>query len=296
MNKSYEQIYKRSLEKPEEFWSEAANKIDWYKKWDSVLDDSNKPFFKWFKGGLLNTCYNALDRHVRQGRGSQIALIYDSPVTKQVQKFTYEQLLDKVSTFAGALKSIGVVKGDRIVLYMPMVPEAVIAMLACARLGAIHSVVFGGFAPNELAVRIDDAKPKLVISASGAIEVTRLIYYKPMLEKALEIAKHKVDKCVILQRKEVIAELNKDRDIDWNDFVKDALPVECEPVEATDPLYILYTSGTTGTPKGVMRDNGGHAVALRWSLENIYDTHPGDTFWAASDVGWVVGHSYIVYA
>lgn len=296
MENSYEKIYKMSLENPSYFWEKAAEKIDWYKKWDLVLDDSNKPFYRWFKGGLLNTCYNALDRHIAQGRGNNVALIYDSPVTKKIEKITYEELLNKVSIFAGALKSMGVIKGDRIVLYMPMVPEAVIAMLACARLGAIHSVVFGGFAPNELAVRIDDAKPKLVISASGAIEVTRLIYYLPMLRKALELAKHKPSKCVIIQRKEVPFELNGDMEIDWMDFIKDSTPAGCEPVNATDPLYILYTSGTTGTPKGVMRDNGGHAVALRWSLEHIYDTHPGDVFWAASDVGWVVGHSYIVYA
>ncbi len=292
----YEEIYKKSIDNPEEFWAEAAEDIDWFKKWDKVLDDSRAPFYRWFTGGELNTCYNALDRHVQAGRGGQVALIYDSPVTKKIQKITYEQMLQHVSVFAGALKRAGIEKGDRVVLYMPMVPEAVIAMLACARLGAIHSVVFGGFAPNELAVRIDDAKPKIVISASGAIEVTRLIYYKPMLERALSLSKHKPDRCVILQRSEVSAVLDSSVDIEWNDFIDGAAPAPCTPVQATDPLYILYTSGTTGIPKGVMRDNGGHAVALRWSLENIYDTHPGEVFWAASDVGWVVGHSYIVYA
>lgn len=291
----YQEIYRKSLERPEEFWAEAGKDITWFKQWDRVLDDSNKPFYRWFTGGELNTCYNAIDRHVEAGRGQQIALIYDSPVTRKIQKFTYSELLQEVSLFAGALKRAGIQKGDRVVIYLPMIPQAVIAMLACARLGAIHSVVFGGFAPHELAVRIDDAKPKLVLSASGAIEVTRLIYYKPMLQKALSLAHHKPERCVIFQRPEVPCELDKPLDIDWYDFIDGAQPSDCVPVKATDPLYILYTSGTTGTPKGVMRDNGGHAVALRWSLENIYDTHPGEVFWAASDVGWVVGHSYIVY-
>ncbi|MCX8026840.1 MAG: propionyl-CoA synthetase [Thermodesulfovibrionales bacterium] len=291
----YLSVYRRSLENPQEFWAEAADKITWFKRWDKVLDDTNKPFYRWFTGGELNTCYNTLDRHVLAGRENQIALIYDSPVTKQIKTFTYKELLEKVSVFAGALKREGIQKGDRIVLYMPMIPEAVVAILACARLGAIHSVVFGGFAPNELAVRIDDATPKLVISASGAIEVTRLIHYKPMLEKALSIARHKPQRCVIFQRPEVKADLNPEMDIDWNDFISGANPVDCIPVSATDPLYILYTSGTTGLPKGVMRDNGGHAVALRWSLDNIYDTHEGEVYWAASDIGWVVGHSYIIY-
>lgn len=292
----YLETYRKSIENPEEFWAEASEQITWFKRWDKVLDDSKKPFYRWFTGGELNTCYNAIDRHVSSGRGNQIALIYDSPVTKQIKKYTYKEMLDKVSVFAGALKREGIEKGDRIVLYMPMIPEAVIAILACARLGAIHSVVFGGFAPNELAVRIDDATPKIVISASGAIEVTRLIYYKPMLEKALSIAKHKPQRCIIFQRPEVKAELNPDIDIDWYDFISGAPPVDCTPVKSTDPLYILYTSGTTGLPKGVMRDNGGHAVALRWSLDNIYDTHPGEVYWAASDIGWVVGHSYIIYS
>jgi propionyl-CoA synthetase len=232
---------------------------------------------------------------VENGRADQTALIYDSPVTKTIQKYTYRELLDKVSRFAGALQSLGVNKGDTVIIYMPMIPEAVIAMLACARLGAIHSVVFGGFAPHELALRINDAKPKIVVSASGAVEVTRLIEYKPLLNKAIELANHKPEKCIIFQRPFIRAEMTQNRDVDWNELVAGAAPVSCVPVKATDPLYILYTSGTTGKPKGVVRDNGGHAVALRWSLEHIYDTKPGEVYWAASDVGWVVGHSYIVY-
>ncbi len=291
----YEEIFRRSIQDPERFWGEAAEAITWYKKWDRVLDSSNPPFYRWFVGGELNTCYNALDRHVEGGRADQTALIYDSPVTKTIQQFTYRELLDRVSRFAGALKNIGVQKGDTVVIYMPMIPEAVIAMLACARIGAIHSVVFGGFAPHELALRINDAKPDLVISASGAVEVKRLIEYKPLLDKAIELAAHKPRTCVIFQRPIVKAELVAGRDLDWDELMDRAEPVSCVPVKATDPLYILYTSGTTGKPKGIVRDNGGHAVALRWSLEYIYNTGPGEVYWAASDVGWVVGHSYIVY-
>jgi propionyl-CoA synthetase len=291
----YEEIFQRSIQDPERFWGEAAEAITWYKKWDRVLDSSNPPFYRWFAGGELNTCYNALDRHVEGGRSDQTALIYDSPVTKTIQQFTYRELLDRVSRFAGALKNIGVQKGDTVVIYMPMIPEAVIAMLACARIGAIHSVVFGGFAPHELALRINDAKPDLVISASGAVEVKRLIEYKPLLDKAIELAAHKPRTCVIFQRPIVKAELVAGRDLDWDELMDRAEPVPCVPVKATDPLYILYTSGTTGKPKGIVRDNGGHAVALRWSLEYIYNTGPGEVYWAASDVGWVVGHSYIVY-
>jgi propionyl-CoA synthetase len=291
----YDEVFQRSIEDPVAFWGEAAEAIDWYKKWDKVLDDSNKPFYCWFTGGEMNTCYNALDRHVKGGRANQVALIYDSPVTNTVQKFTYDELLDMVAQFAGALKGLGVGKGDTVIIYMPMIPQAVVAMLACARLGAVHSVVFGGFAPHELAIRIDDAKPRVIISASGAVEVTRLIEYKPMLDRAIELAAHKPERCIIFQRHLVKASLIKGRDLDWEQFAAQAQPADCVPVKATDPLYILYTSGTTGIPKGIVRDNGGHAVALRWSLEYIYDTKPGEVYWAASDVGWVVGHSYIVY-
>jgi propionyl-CoA synthetase len=293
---SYEKIFQESINDPERFWGEAAEAISWYKKWDRVLEDSNMPFYRWFVGGELNTCYNALDRHVEAGRGDQAALIYDSPVTDQIASFTYSQLTDQVALFAGALKGLGVEKGDTVVIYMPMVPEAVVAMLACARLGAIHSVVFGGFAPKELAIRIDDAKPKVIVSASCGIEVNRVIEYKPMLDKAIELAQYKPDNCVILQRPQAKAEMAPGRDHDWQELAAKAEPAPCVPVQATDPLYILYTSGTTGIPKGIVRDNGGHAVALHWSMENIYDVKPGDVYWAASDVGWVVGHSYIVYA
>jgi propionyl-CoA synthetase len=292
----YRELFDKSLKDPQGFWGEAAEEISWYKKWDKVLDDTNAPFYRWFVGGELNTCYNALDRHVDGGRADQIALIYDSPVTGQVQKFTYRELLDQVSRFAGALKGLGVEKGDTVVIYMPMVPQALVAMLACARLGAVHSVVFGGFAPKELAIRIDDAKPKVMISASCGIEVNRNIEYKPMLDKAIELAEHKPKHCIILQRPQVTATLAAGRDHDWDECMDKAEPADCVPVKATDPLYILYTSGTTGIPKGIVRDNGGHAVALRWSMEYIYDVKPGDVYWAASDVGWVVGHSYIVYA
>jgi propionyl-CoA synthetase len=292
----YEEVFRRSVQDPEGFWGEAAEAITWHKKWDKVLDASNPPFYRWFAGGEMNTCYNALDRHVEGGRADQTAIIYDSPVTNTIRKITYRELLDQVSRFAGALKGLGVNKGDTVVIYMPMIPQAAVAMLACARIGAIHSVVFGGFAAHELALRINDAKPKVIISASGAVEVKRLIEYKPLLNKAIELAAHKPDKCIIYQRRLVEAQLTPGMDIDWNKLVADAEPAPCVPVKATDPLYILYTSGTTGKPKGVVRDNGGHAVALRWSLEYIYDTKPGEVFWAASDVGWVVGHSYIVYA
>jgi propionyl-CoA synthetase len=291
----FDERFRKSIEDPEGFWGEAAEAITWYKKWDKVLDSTNPPFYRWFTGGELNTCYNALDRHVEHGRADQIALIYDSPVTKTIQKFTYRELLDQVSRFAGALKNLGIQQGDTVVIYMPMIPEAAVAMVACARLGAVHSVVFGGFAPHELALRINDAKPKIVVSASGAVEVTRLIEYKPLLDKAIELAIHKPEKCVIFQRPFIKAEMIQNRDLDWKEFASGAEPVPCVPVKATDPLYILYTSGTTGKPKGVVRDNGGHAVALRWSLEHIYDTKPGEVYWAASDVGWVVGHSYILY-
>ena len=296
MTNAYEGAYQRSLNDPEGFWADAAREIDWYKPWDKVLDDSQAPFYRWFAGAECNTCYNALDRHVAGGRADQPALIYDSPVTGTVKTYTYAELLDQVARFAGVLAGLGVSKGDRVIVYMPMVPEAAIAMLACARLGAIHSVVFGGFAANELAVRIDDAKPKAIVSATCGIEVNRVIEYMPLLNAAIDIAKHKPDHCVILARPEAEAALTPGRDVDWASAVADAAPADCVPVAATDPLYILYTSGTTGQPKGVVRDNGGHMVALKWSMKNIYDVDPGDVYWAASDVGWVVGHSYIVYA
>jgi propionyl-CoA synthetase len=291
----YEEVFQKSIQDPAGFWGKAAEAITWDRKWDKVLDDSNVPFFRWFSGGKMNTCFNALDRHVHDGKGDQVALIYDSPVTDTVGKYTYRELLDEVSRFAGVLKKLGVEKGSTVIIYMPMIPQAVIAMLACARLGAVHSVVFGGFAPHELAIRINDARPKLIVSASGAVEVKRLIEYKPLLDKAYEEADHKPEKCIIYQRAFVKAPLTGGRDLDWEELMKGAEPVECTPVKATDPLYILYTSGTTGKPKGVVRDNGGHAVALHWSMENVYGVNPGDVYWAASDVGWVVGHSYIVY-
>jgi len=292
---SYEEIYARSMEDPEGFWAEAAGEIDWYKPWDKVLDDSNKPFYRWFAGGELNTCYNALDRHVENGRADQAALIYDSPVTGAKQSYSYRELRDRVARFAGVLKDQGVEKGDRVIIYMPMIPEAAIAMLACARIGAIHSVVFGGFASKELATRIDDAKPKVIVSASCGIEGARVIEYKPLLDEAIELSSHKPDNTVIFQRPQAEAAMQEGRDVDWASAEAGAAPADCVPVQATDPLYILYTSGTTGQPKGVVRDNGGHAVALKWSMKNIYNVEPGDVYWAASDVGWVVGHSYIVY-
>ncbi len=292
----YEAAYRRSLDDPEGFWAEAAGLIDWTTLPTRVLDASNAPFYRWFAGGELNTCHNALDRHVDGGRGDVPALIHDSPVTDTIRTFTYRELLDQVARFAGVLRDLGVQRGDRVVIYMPMVPEAAVAMLACARLGAVHSVVFGGFAPNELAVRIDDAKPRVVVSASCGVEVNRVVEYKPLLDRAIEMASHRPDHCVILQRPQAQAPMVQGRDLDWDDRMESAEPAGCVAVASTDPLYVLYTSGTTAMPKGVVRDNGGHAVALHWSMRNIYDTGPGEVFWAASDVGWVVGHSYIVYA
>ncbi len=291
----YAEYHRRSIENPEEFWAEAAEGIDWEKRWDKVLDDSNVPLYRWFAGGQLNTCHNALDRHVAAGRGEQVAVIYDSPLTSQQRKITYKDLLAYVRTFAGALVDNGVEKGDRVIIYMPMIPEAIVAVLACARIGAVHSVVFGGFAANELATRIDDARPKVIVSASCGIEPTRVIPYKPLLDQAIDMAKHKPDHCIILQRPQEKAELRAPRDVDWLDAVADASPRDCVPVAATDPLYLLYTSGTTGQPKGIMRDNGGHAVALHWTMKHIYGVEPGEVYWAASDIGWVVGHSYIIY-
>jgi len=292
----YDETYARSMRDPDGFWAAAAEDIHWDRRWDRVFDDSRRPFYRWFEGGELNTCYNALDLHVDRGRGKQRALVYDSPVTGTVRTYTYFELRDAVALCAGMLRRQGIEKGDRVIIYMPMVPEAVIAMLACARLGAIHSVVFGGFASNELAKRIDDARPKLILSASCGIEVNRVIPYKPLLDGAIGLAQHKVPRCVILQRPQEAAPMVRGRDLDWNEALAGASPAECVPVAATDPLYILYTSGTTGIPKGVVHDNGGHAVALKWSMNAVYGMGAGECFWAASDIGWVVGHSYIVYA
>jgi propionyl-CoA synthetase len=292
---TYAAEFQRSLSDPEGFWLGAAKAIDWTREPERALDSSNAPFYRWYPDGELNTAYNALDRHVEQGRGEQAALIWDSPVTSTRRTYTYAELRDEVARFAGGLASLGVTKGDRVIIYMPMVPEAAIAMLACARIGAVHSVVFGGFAPKELAVRIDDAKPKVIVAGSCGIEPTRIVEYKPIIDAALEKATHQPDAVVVLQRDAAPAELGP-RDVDWNDVVANATPAAPVPVAATDPLYILYTSGTTGKPKGVVRDNGGHAVALAWSMGAIYDVQPGDIWWTASDVGWVVGHSYIIYA
>ena len=291
----FEAVYRRSLDDPDGFWAEAARGIDWFQPWERVLDASRPPFYRWFAGGRLNTCHNALDRHVDGGRADQLALVYDSPVTETTAVFTYRELRDAVARFAGALVAQGVGHGDRVVIYMPMVPEAVIAMLACARLGAIHSLVFGGFAAGELAKRIEDARPNVVVSASCGIEPGRVVPYKPLLDAAIAMVEAKPERCIVLQRSMLECELDASRDLDWQEAVSQAGPVECVPVEATDPLYILYTSGTTGEPKGIVRDNGGHAVALNWTMKNVYDVEPGEVYWAASDVGWVVGHSYIVY-
>jgi propionyl-CoA synthetase len=296
MRSQYDEAYARSLRDPEGFWAAAAEDLYWERRWDRVLDDSRPPYYRWFTGGVLNTCYNALDLHVDRGRGKQRALVYDSPVTGTIATFTYAELRDEVARVAGALRRQGIVKGDRVIIYMPMVPEAIVAMLACARIGAVHSVVFGGFAANELAKRIDDARPRLILSASCGIEVNRVIPYKPLLDGALALATHQVERCVILQRPQERAPLVAGRDLDWGDFVSGAAPAECVPVAATDALYILYTSGTTGIPKGVVRDNGGHAVALKYSMGAVYGMGAGECYWAASDIGWVVGHSYIVYA
>src|SRR5579864_8082827 len=291
----YAETYRRSLDEPEAFWAEAAEAIDWEKGWDRVLDDSRPPFYRWFAGARLNTCWNALDRHVAAGRGERTALIWDSPVTGQIVRFSYRDLLDRVARVAGMLVGLGVKPGDRVLIYMPMVPEAAVGMLACARIGAIHSVVFGGFAAHELATRIDDARPRVILCASCGIETNRVVPYKPLLDAAIAEARAKPEACVVLQRPMCRAELAPDRDHDWQKLEAAARPADCVPVAATDPLYILYTSGTTGVPKGVVRDNGGHAVALAWSMRHIYGVAPDEVFWTASDVGWVVGHSYIVY-
>jgi propionyl-CoA synthetase len=280
---------------PERFWEKAAENLHWDGRWDRVLDTAAGPAGRWFAGGRINTAFNCLDRHVEDGAGDRTALIFDSVMTGNQRRYSYRELRDQVAVLAGALSARGVGPGDRVVIYMPMVPEAVIAMLACARLGAVHSVVFGGFAAPELAVRIDDAKPKAILSASCGLEPGRIVAYKPLLDSALDLSDHQPDFCVVLQRPELAADLRENRDVDWADFVADTEPADCIPVLATDPLYILYTSGTTGQPKGIVRDNGGHAVALLWSMEHLYGVDPGDVYWAASDIGWVVGHSYIVY-
>jgi propionyl-CoA synthetase len=295
MKSTYEKVYARWAADPEGFWAEAAAAVHWYKKWDRVLDATRPPFYRWFAGGVVNSCYNALDRHVDGGWADRPALIYDSPVTETIQTFTYRELLDAVARLAGVLVRQGVQKGDRVLIYMPMVPEAVMAMLACARIGAIHSVVFGGFAAPELASRISDAQPKVIVSASCGIEVNRVVPYKPLLDAAIESASSRPEHCIILQRPQARAPLLAGRDLDWSELMADATPVACVPVAATDPLYILYTSGTTGLPKGVVHDNGGHLVALEWSMQHIYGVAPGEVFWAASDLGWAVGHSYLVY-
>jgi propionyl-CoA synthetase len=293
---NYDSFYRRSIEQPEEFWAEQAQKLAWFEPPTSILSTDKNGFYRWFEGGKLNTCYLAVDFHVEQGRGDKIAIIYESAATNQTIKYTYSEVKNKVSKIAGALRSLGVNKGDTVVIYMPMVPEAAFSMLACARLGAVHSVVFGGFAPHELAIRIDDAQPKVVISASCGIEFDKIIPYKPLLDEAIQLAHHKPSICLILQRPMLQASMIEGRDFDFDSFVNASLSVDCVSVNATDPLYVLYTSGTTGKPKGIVRDNGGHAVALNFSMEYIYDVKPNDVFWAASDVGWVVGHSYILYA
>jgi propionyl-CoA synthetase len=292
---AYEESYRQSLEDPEAFWLAAAEAISWSRPPTRALDNSRAPLYWWFPDAELNTSYNALDRHIEAGNGDRTALVYDSPVTATKRALTYHELRDDVAVFAGALRSLGVGKGDRVIVYMPMVPEAVITMLACARLGAIHSVVFGGFAPKELAARIDDATPRVIVAASCGIEPTRVVEYKPIIDAALELSRHQPEHTIVLQREAALAKLG-DRDLDWSELTAGAEPADPVPVAATDPLYILYTSGTTGKPKGVVRDNGGHAVALSWSMRAVYDIGPGDVWWTASDVGWVVGHSYIVYA
>jgi propionyl-CoA synthetase len=295
---TYDEVFARSISEPAVFWGEAASLVDWFSRPQQVLDDSRPPFYRWFPDATLNTCYNALDRHVVRGMADQPAIIYDSPVTGTRRSITYAELLEDVAAFAGVLRGLGVGQGDRVIIYMPMIPETVVAMLACARLGAVHSVVFGGFAAHELAMRIDDARPGVVVAASCGVEPSRAVEYKPLVDRAIELAEHQVSAVVVKQRPQATATMVEGRDLDWDVAMRAGRtdPAACVEVAGTDPLYVLYTSGTTGKPKGIVRDNGGHAVAMAWSLPNVYDIHPGQVWWAASDVGWVVGHSYIVYA
>ena len=292
---SYKKIYEQSIKDKENFWKKVSDDVFWYQKPEKILNTENPPFYKWFEDGVTNTCYNALDFHIDNGLGDKVALIWDSAITNTKEKYTFNQLKEKVSLFAGALKNQNIQKRDRVIIYMPMIPEAVIAMLACARIGAIHSVVFGGFASNELANRIDDSKAKLIISASCGYEPGKTVEYKPLINKAIELAKHKPDRCIIFQRKNFKATLDPKLDIEWDEVLKDAKPTECEKMKGSDYAYILYTSGTTGLPKGIVRDIGGHIVALKWTMKNVYNINPDDVWWSASDIGWIVGHSYIVY-
>jgi propionyl-CoA synthetase len=295
MSSTYNSVFSQSIQNKEDFWSKAAEDVRWIKKPTQILDASNPPFYKWFKGGKINTCFNALDRHVEEGNGDRTAIIFDSAMTGVKKKYSYQELTKEVSILAGALQAHGVQKGDRVIIYMPMIPESIMAMLACARIGAVHSVVFGGFASAELASRIDDSGAKVILSASCGLEPGKIVEYKPLLEDALKKAKHKIEKVVIFQRDSHQATIDSNF-IDWKDFVKNAKPAECVSCDANDPAYILYTSGTTGTPKGILRDIGGHVVALKWTMNNVYDINPDDVWWSASDIGWIVGHSYIVYA
>ena len=292
---SYKKIYEQSIKDKENFWKKVSDDVFWYQKPEKILNTENPPFYKWFEDGVTNTCYNALDFHIDNGLGDKVALIWDSAITNTKEKYTFNQLKEKVSLFAGALKNQNIQKGDRVIIYMPMIPEAVIAMLACARIGAIHSVVFGGFASNELANRIDDSKAKLIISASCGYEPGKTVEYKPLINKAIELAKYKPERCIIFQRKNFKATLDPKLDIEWDEVLKDAKPTECEKMKGSDYAYILYTSGTTGLPKGIVRDIGGHIVALKWTMKNVYNINPDDVWWSASDIGWIVGHSYIVY-
>ena len=294
MTGAFDKVYQKSLADPEAFWGEAAEDLSWYRKWDSVFTGDGPTTYRWFTGGECNTCFNAVDRHVESGRGEQAAIIYDSPITGVIRTITYRELQDETARFGGVLRSLGVEKGDRVIIYMPMVPQTAAAMLACARIGAIHSVVFGGFAANELATRITDSTPKAIVTASCGIEPGRVIPYMPLVNEAIKLSPHKVENVVVLQREQALAELIPGRDHDWTEAMAAASPVDCVPVQATDPLYILYTSGTTGSPKGVVRDNGGHMVALNWSMKHVYNVAPGEVYWAASDVGWVPGRGCVL--
>ncbi len=296
MSEKFNKIYTQSINNPEKFWQDASDDIFWFKKPTKILNKSNPPFYKWFEDGVTNTCYNALDFHIDQGNGKRIALIYDSPITGNKNKLTYEELRSKVSKFAGALKNQGVMKGDRVIIYMPMIPEAVIAMLACVRIGAIHSVVFGGFASNELASRIDDSKAKILVTASCGFEPGRTVEYKPLVDEAIKQAKHKIDKMILFQRAGYEVKLNAPKEVSWEEVTSNSQETDCIEMNSNEFAYILYTSGTTGTPKGIVRDTGGHIVALKWTMKNIYNIDEDDIWWSASDIGWIVGHSYIVYA